>query len=76
MRKNKKFKTIFDNLEEAVIIIKESDNQIKYANHQFFEEFEHQILNYFVNDQNAEYEYSKIKKFFNFIIKCFKLFKK
>ena len=33
MNNNKKFKSIFDNLEESIIIIKESDNQIEYANH-------------------------------------------
>ena len=33
MNHNKKFKSIFDNLEESIIIIKQSNNQIEYANH-------------------------------------------
>ena len=43
----KKFKTIFDNLEESIIIIQEQTKTIEYANIKFFDEFEEQILQLF-----------------------------
>lgn len=33
---NTKFKTIFDNLDESIIIIHQNNNKIEYANNKFF----------------------------------------
>ena len=41
---NNKFKQIFDNLDESIIIVRKSDFKIEYVNQKFFSIFEVDIL--------------------------------
>ena len=41
---NEKFKKIFDNIDECMIIINQEDNTIEYANQKFFNIFQTEIL--------------------------------
>ena len=36
INENTKFKTLFDNLDESIIIIEQDTQDIKYANNKFF----------------------------------------
>ena len=43
LNENTKFKAIFDNLDESVIILQSNDHTIEYANDKFVHEFENEI---------------------------------
>ena len=51
LNENTKFKAIFENLDESIIIIKCNDHTIEYANDKFVHEFENEI-NQVANDEN------------------------
>ena len=44
LKDNYKFKHIFDNLGEAIIMIQNNSLQIDYVNNKFLMEFDHEIL--------------------------------
>ena len=44
-----KFKTIFDDLDESIIIVNQHHRIVEYANNQFCHEFQSQILKLFEN---------------------------
>ena len=75
---NRKFKEIFDSLDEAVIIISKESKQIEYVNTKFCRDFEKPILKKLENQKNKENDElmvesrSKISKMIKFIRKCFK----
>lgn len=50
LRDNNKFKCIFDNLDEAIIIIQNKNLQIDYVNNKFLMEFDNEIIS--IYDQN------------------------
>ena len=45
INENTKFKVIFDNQDESVIIIKEDEQLIQYVNKKFYDQFEKPINN-------------------------------
>ena len=75
IKDNNKFKNIFDNLDESVIIIQDQSFQIEYVNNNLFIEFKSEIVSIYdknrLSNLNCSNENlnnpSKIRKIGNFI---------
>lgn len=53
---NQKFKVIFNNIDESIIIIKQENTQIDYVNNKFLSEFHKCILETISHDSFASEE--------------------
>ena len=64
INENEKFKSIFDNQDESVIIIKEDEQIIEYVNKKFYDQFEIPIKNLIqdVHENQPHQNTSKIQK--------------
>ena len=60
---NTKFKLIFNNIDESIIIIKEENTEIDYINNKFLTEFQSCILDIIDNEYYEDEELSKFEKF-------------
>ena len=62
---NTKFKLIFNNIDESIIIIKQESTEIDYINNKFLTEFQSCILD-IIDIDNEYYEDEELSKFEKF----------